>query len=177
LITVNNTSNDEDEYISWGSDFDDENDDDNDSFNDEEIENDSSKQGLYSLTSSSDHLTGPRFDSLIGSTYENTYEAISETPSSSSYGENSENSSFFYAAPSTEEEKRSDMSESNSTTSNTPSMMLEEIKSNSTSDSPSSLTSEETKADTKCKSSASLTDLKPLTKPSNKPAIPPKPNL
>lgn len=63
-----------------------------------------SENGRTSSTSSTrrdrDDGSSVATSSHCGFNYENTYEAISETPSTSSYGAGSENSSSFYETPS-----------------------------------------------------------------------------
>ena len=116
------TADDDDEYVSWGSDFDescsddgadgrnsrtndncDNNDDDVDEEEDEEDEDDvdgrlSGRCGSYSL-SETERSSCQLRSIKCASTFDNTYEAISETPSTSSYCGSSENSSTFYETP------------------------------------------------------------------------------
>lgn len=120
----------QDEYLSWGSDFDtdsdtnpgecsgsdeeggeeDEDEETHDDVLNVDDDNDTIRCGSYTFSDNgrtSSNSSTRRDDGISvatssnsGFNYENTYEAISETPSTSSYGAGSENSSSLYETPS-----------------------------------------------------------------------------
>ncbi|RWS17136.1 B-cell linker protein-like protein [Dinothrombium tinctorium] len=80
---------DDDDNASWGSEFDDDLDDD-------ESDEDSSRCGSYSFNDHDSHLRQHQLNGIMATSFENTYESVYETPSSSSCGEGSENSSSSF---------------------------------------------------------------------------------